>query len=146
MPTLVRWAPPPGAPRHLSVGLDRLERTGRTETLLVVSQEAAPPALLDRVADAKKAGTAIFALDAGDPELDDLAAEALVIRPSHDPVSFDAAQHLVSFGVAEPAALTGDDLLCDLESGPKAARLPARPGLRGTLNRLLGTISGPPPD
>ena len=125
MPTLVRWAPPVGAPAHLAVGIDRLEQAGRSETLLVVTPEAAPPALLDRVADARKAGTAIFALDTGDPELDSLAAESLAVRPGVDPVSFDAAQHLVSFGVTDEA-------------------VPA--GFRGRLNRLLSAISGPQPD
>jgi hypothetical protein len=124
MPTLVRWAPPAGARPHLAVGIERLERAGRAETLLVVSPTAAPSALLDRVADARKAGAAIFALDAGDPDLDGLAAESLAVRPGQDPVSFDAAQHLVSFGVTEGTAATG---------------------WRGRLDRLLGAISGPQP-
>lgn len=126
MPTLVRWAPPPDAPAHLAVGIDRLEHAGKTETLLVVSAEAAPPGLLDRVADARKAGTAIFALDQGDPDLDDLASEALAVRAGHDPVSFDVAQHLVSFGVAE----------ADQQ----------RATMRRRLSRLLDAISGPQPD
>lgn len=126
MPTLVRWAPPSDAPAHLAVGIDRLERAGRAETLLVVSADAAPVALLDRVADARKAGTAIFALDQGDPDLDGLASESLAIRPEHDPLSFDAAQHLVSFGVAE----------ADQQ----------RVSMRRRLNKLLNVISGPQPD
>ena len=65
-PTLVRWAPPPGAPRHLSVGLARLEETRRGESLLVVSSQAAPDPLLERVSDARKNGATIFALDRGD--------------------------------------------------------------------------------
>ena len=126
MPTLVRWVPPPGAPSHLAVGIERLEQAGRTETLLVVSAEAAPAPLLERVADARKAGTAIFALDQGDPDLDDLASEALAIRPEHDPLSFDTAQHLVSFGVAETDR--------------------QRASMRRRLNKLLTTLSGPQPD
>jgi len=41
-PTLVRWAPPPDAPAHLAVGLDRLRTAGRGQTLLVVSAQLAP--------------------------------------------------------------------------------------------------------
>ena len=133
MPTLVRWAPPPGAAPHLAVGIDRLERADRSQTLLVVSPEAAPEALLDRVADAKKAGTAIFSLDQGDAELEDLASESLTVRPGLDPLSFDAAQHLVSFGVADLAAVAAD-------------QSPTQPGLRTRLNRLLTALSGPTPD
>src|ERR1019366_2000997 len=44
-PTLVRWAPPPGSPAHLSIGLSRLESARRDEMAheaLAVSAEAAP--------------------------------------------------------------------------------------------------------
>ena len=138
MPTLIRWAPPPGAPPHLSVGLERLEQAGRSETLLVVSSRAAPEPLLDRVADAKKAGSSIFALDQGDPELDDLVHESLAVRPDQDPVSFDGAQHLVTFAIGDPAL--------DPFHPSRRASSAAPPGLRGRLNRLLATISGPQPD
>lgn len=126
-PTLVRWAPPADAPAHLRIGLDRIAQAGRSETLLVVGSAPAPDALLERVADARKAGAAIFALDQGDDELDDLAHEALPVRPGVDPVSFDGAQHLVTLEVGGPA------------SGSGARPLP----FRARLARLLTTVTGP---
>ena len=132
VPTLIRWAPPPGAPPHLSVGIERLERARRDETLLVVTPEAAPAPLLERIADARKTGTAIFALDQGDPELDDLASETLSIPAEESPVSFDGAQHLVSLALGEASA----------GSRPGGGAPGARPGWRTQLGRLLDTISG----
>ena len=123
-PTLVRWSPPPGAPAHLSVGLARLEAARRGETLFVVSPEAAPAPLLERVHDARRIGATILALDAGDPDLDEMAHEYLAVAPGLAPVSFDAAQHLVSAAAGEPAS--------------------ARTGLRGRLARLLDAVSGTP--
>jgi hypothetical protein len=122
-PTLVRWAPPPGAPRHLSVGLARLEEARRGESLLVVSPQAAPDPLLERVSDARRSGATILALDRGDRHLEDMAHEALIV-PQAAPLSFDAAQHLVSAAAGERAE-------------------PSR-GLRARLARLLDTVSGPP--
>src|SRR5258708_2210614 len=57
----------------------------------------------------------------GYPELDDRAHESLAVPPGLGPVSFDAAQHLVSAAAGEP---------------------PARTGLRGRLARLLDAVSG----
>jgi hypothetical protein len=122
-PTLVRWAPPPDAPAHLRIGLDRIEHARRGETLFVVSPEAAPDSLLERVHDARRTGATILAMDAGDPELDAMAHEAFNVEPGHAPVSFDAAQHLVSAAAGEPAR--------------------ARVSLRSRLARLLDTVSGP---
>ena len=120
-PTLVRWAPPAGAPPHLSVGLARLEAAQRGETLFVVADDTAPVPLLERVDEARRVGATILALDEGDPELDALAHEALAVPES---LSFDAGQHLVSAAAGEREA-TG-----------------AR-GLRARLARLLDTVSGP---
>jgi hypothetical protein len=145
-PTLVRWAPPTDAPAHLRVGIDRIARAGRSETLLVIGSDAAPDALLERVADARKAGASILALDRGDDELDSLAHEYLAVRPVVDPVSFDGAQHLVSMAVGE----------ADLERMPSPAgvrqthgresdaRQSSSGGVRGRLARLLNAVSGTP--
>jgi hypothetical protein len=139
-PVLVRWAPPSGSPPHLSIGIDRLQAVARDETLLVVSPVAAPASLLERLDDARKTGATIFALDQEDPELDALAHESLPVPPATAPLSFDAAQHLVSAAAGEP----------DWPSGRRgsAAGLPqsVRPGLRSRLARLLDTISGTPVD
>ncbi|GAB2860659.1 hypothetical protein GCM10022221_70400 [Actinocorallia aurea] len=121
-PTLVRWQPPPGAPAHLAVGLDRLAAARRGEAVLVVAEGAeAPPPLLERVDDARRTGAVILTLDGGDRELTGLAHEALTVRPD-GPVSFDQAQHLVSATAGE-------------ETG--------RRGLRDRLARFLEVVSGP---
>ncbi|MFC6084982.1 hypothetical protein [Sphaerisporangium aureirubrum] len=95
-PTLVRWSPPPGAPRHLAVGMERVETAGRGETVFVVAERKAPVPLLERVDDARRTGATIIALDGGDPELEYLAHDALAVPPKDDLFTFDAAQHLVS--------------------------------------------------
>ena len=123
-PTLVRWAPPAGAPPHLSVGLARLEAAQRGETVFVVADDMAPVPLLERVDDARRVGATILALDEGDPELDALAHEALAVPES---LSFDAGQHLVSAAAGER----------------DAARAAGARGLRARLARLLDTVSGP---
>jgi hypothetical protein len=127
-PTLVRWAPPPDAPAHLSVGLDRLRAAGRGQTLLVVSAQLAPASLLERVDDVRRLGATIFALDRDDPELDGIAHESLPVPQASAPVSFDAAQHLVS------AAAT---------DAPGAAVHARDTGLRKRLARMLDAVSGP---
>ncbi|HEY2130752.1 MAG TPA: hypothetical protein VGH77_26580 [Streptosporangiaceae bacterium] len=68
----------------------------------------------------------MLALDQGDPELDQLAHEALSVPPGAAPLSFDAAQHLVSSAAGQP-----DE--------------PSRHGLRQWLNRVLDAVSGPAP-
>ncbi|HWG62514.1 MAG TPA: hypothetical protein VG253_12450 [Streptosporangiaceae bacterium] len=122
-PTLIRWAPQPGAPRHLAVGMDRLEQAARGETLFVVSAEPAPAPLLERVNDARKIAT-VLALDQGDPELELLAHESLAVEPGAAPMSFDAAQHLVSSAAGQRDEGAGR-------------------GLRQWLGRILDTVSGP---
>ena len=132
-PTLVRWAPEPGAPGHLAVGLDRLRAATRAETLLVVSQQAASPELLERVHDVRRVGATVFALDQDDPELDQLAHESLPVSPATAPVSFDGAQHLVSSSVGAAPSQAGT--LADPDRR-----------LRSRLARLLDAVSGTPAD
>ena len=73
-PVLVRHRVPLGAPAHLSTGLDRLGASGRHETVLVVAEQSAPSALLERLDGARARGATIFALDAQDPELEAVGA------------------------------------------------------------------------
>jgi hypothetical protein len=124
-PTLVRWAPPAAAPPHLRVGIDRIARTGRGETLFVVTEQTAPVPLLERVNDARHGGATILTLDGGDQELEHLAHDALPVGQD-TLVSFDAAQHLVSAAAGEP--------------GGRGR------GLRNRLARLLEAVSGPTAD
>jgi hypothetical protein len=121
-PTLVRWSPPPDAPPHLRVGLDRLREARRGESLLVVSEHDSSSSLLERVDDARRTGATIFALNGDDPELRGLAHEELPVPSGDSLVSFDAAQHLVSAAAGEQ-----DN----------------RRGIRDRLAALLETISGP---
>ncbi|GLZ04173.1 hypothetical protein Acsp03_16390 [Actinomadura sp. NBRC 104412] len=130
-PTLVRWSPPPGAPPHLSIGLERLEAARRGETLFVVAEDEAPEPLLERVDDARRTGAVILAMDGGDRELRGLAHEALTVPPDERLVTFDGAQHLVS-------AAAGDQT----GGGPSTSSK----GLRRRLARLLDAVSGPTTD
>lgn len=122
-PTLVRWSPPPGAPAHLSIGLDRLAEARRGETLLVVTPETAPVPLLERVDDARRTGATVLALDRGDKELRGLAHDELAV-PDQTLLSFDGAQHLVSTAAGQVAS-------------------PVRRSFRERLSRFLDLVSGP---
>jgi hypothetical protein len=134
-PTLVRYAPPPNAPPHLAVGLDRLQAVSRGETLFVVAPTAAPEQLLERVADAKRIGATILSIDDGDEDLAGLAHDRLIV-PSHEleaptsldmrtaSIDFEMVQHLVSVAAGE------------------ADR---RNKMRDRLSKLLEKVSGPAP-
>lgn len=146
-PTLVRWAPEPGAPPHLAVGLSRLAAATPQETLLVVSRGLAPDRLLDRVHDVRRSGATIFAIDQDDSELDGLAHESLQVSPGTAPISFEAAQHLVTAAVGEdagPAWLSeAIQRATGLAGAPSAG--PGR-GMRARLARLLDAVTGTPAD
>jgi hypothetical protein len=131
MPTLVRWEPPPDAPPHLRIGLDRLAAARRGETLFVVAEEeSAPVPLLERVDDARRTGAVILTLDGGDRELKGLAHESLTVPQRDGLISFDGAQHLISAAAGRP--------LERLRGG--------RPTFRDRLAKILDVVSGPVPD
>jgi hypothetical protein len=131
-PTLVRWSPPPGAPAHLAVGLDRLEHAARGETLFVVAPDVAPDPLLERIADARRIGATVFAIEGENDEateLTGLAHESLIV-PTHAAArsglvvpDFDVISHLVSTAAGESDSAAGE-----------RARLG---GLRRRLSKLL---------
>lgn len=122
----MRWRSPPGAAVHLAVGLERLEAARRGGTLFVVSPVSAPVPLLERVDGARHAGATIFALDQGDPDLEGLAHESLIVAAGRAPVSFGAAQHLVSVAAGQRGSPAARRSLCQ------------------RLARLLDQISGAP--
>ncbi|MGH8938992.1 MAG: hypothetical protein ACRDV2_06545 [Actinomycetes bacterium] len=139
-PTLVRWAPPPNAPPHLSVGLSRLEAAGRGETLFVVAPDEPTAPLLERVADARRVGATILSIDDGDADLDGLAHDRLVL-PSHDLAV--PSQELVT-----PRLPTPD---IDMETvqhlvSVAAGEFVERGAFRDRLARLLDRVSGPAPE
>src|SRR5690625_2738865 len=77
-PSLVRWDPPPEAPAHRRIGLDRIADAQRGEALFVVNaEEQAPVPLLERVGDARRTGATVLSLDQGDDELTSLAHESI---------------------------------------------------------------------
>ncbi|WP_242677314.1 hypothetical protein [Streptomonospora litoralis] len=126
-PSLVRWEPPPDAPDHLRIGLDRIAQARRGETLFVVnSEEQAPVPLLERVDDARRTGATVLSLDHGDGELTSLAHESISLRPGREPLTFEGLQHLVSSAAGHEDAGGG-----------------RKPGLRERLSRFLDVVSGP---
>lgn len=155
-PTLVRWSPPPGAPEHLSYGLDRIEAARRGETLFVVAPDDPTEGLLERLADARRIGATLLTIDGGDKDLEGLAHEQLVVpsrgltalgEPSGLAVplrlaglgqldlstsddSFEVVQHLVSAAAGDASILT----------------LPSRErrGFRERLAQALDGIQGTP--
>jgi hypothetical protein len=147
-PTLVRWQPPPGAPAHLSVGLDRLEHAGRGETVFVVAPDAAPAELLERVHDAKSDGATVLALDGGDDELEDLAHEALTVPgEAGGLVTPPDAGLVVPLGAGELLPAISFDLVSHLVSAAAGDPDPLlRRGPRHRLARMLDLLSGAPPD
>ena len=144
-PSLVRWSPPPDAPPHLAIGLDRLRDAGRGESLLVVAEDAPGDTLLERISDVRRRGTTIFSIGNGDSELTSLSHETLVpellipdgfgwtsreVEPQtaatevETAEGFETAQHLVSLAAADEDA--------------------GRPGWRRRLRDAIERLSGEP--
>jgi len=132
-PVLVRHAVPVGAPPHLAVDLERLTAVRRGETVFVAAEDAPGEGVLERVADARRGGATVLALDSGDADLAGLA---------HDRVSI-GADGLVADGLIVPVG-EGFEIASHLVSTAVAAPLPAR-GVRSRLARALDVVSGPAP-
>lgn len=94
-PVLVRHVVPTGARPHLAVDLSALTASGPRTTVLVAAPGPSGEGLLERLADARRAGASLFALQGGqDDDLAGLANESLT-GPSES-VDFDTVSHLVT--------------------------------------------------
>lgn len=92
-PTLVRWAPPPGAPAHLSIGLDEISSATRNQAVLVIAPDPVTDDLLERLADARHRGAPVLALtgQATGSALAELSWESAAVPTAQ----LDYAQHLL---------------------------------------------------
>lgn len=150
-PTLVRQRVEPDAPAHLAVDLERLERSGRGDTLLVVAPGEAPPGLLQRFEDARRRGGTVLALESGAAELRALANESLtVLTEGHrtrdaNRSLFDSALHAADLNDPELSGLAFETAqhLVTVAAGEQPVRTARRLGFRDRLGRLLDRISGP---
>jgi hypothetical protein len=122
-PVLVRHRPVSGSPDHLTIGLERLAASGRGEALVVVSEFDPGDQLLEQVADARRRGTRVLALDRRAPRLRDLAHESLSLPEQCEPLDLDAAQHLVSLAAT--------------------AAFKHRTGVRERWGRWVDAVNGP---
>ncbi|MGL5858056.1 MAG: hypothetical protein ACRC35_06570 [Angustibacter sp.] len=164
-PQLVRWCPPPGAPAHLAIGLERLERAERGETVLVVAPDSAPDRLLERVADARRTGVTVLSVDAGDHHLGALAHERVALdvadRPPSEPSVAGSPSNDqrdanpgalgvtgIPDGVLEGAALPPSfELAQHVLSGSAGRRGQPdhQPSWQSRLGRIIDLLSGPHP-
>lgn len=141
-PTLVRHRIPAGAPAHLSVGLSRLEAARKGQTLFVVAPGASDEHVLERVADARRSGAVILAMENGDRDLRDLAHDALTID-SGRPASPRTALRPDGLLIPEAMAFETAQHLVSLAAGETPVTLPGRRGFRDKLARWLEALSGP---
>jgi len=161
MPTLVRWNPPPGAPAHLSIGLDRIQVTGRGETLFVVAPDNPTDSLLERLTDARKSGATLLTLDSGDPDLADLAHDQLIVPPSGlvstsgEPLSsttLATSANSPLTGITEVELITPgmsfdtvQHLVSAAAGEPIESSSAVRRSFKDRLGRMLDQIQGTPP-
>lgn len=91
---LVRHIVAPGAPAHLSMDLDELTRLGRHDVVMFIGPDAPAEPLLERLADARRRSSALFALsaDSAGGVFDELADETAVVDASR----LASAQHLLA--------------------------------------------------
>jgi hypothetical protein len=162
-PSLVRWAPPPGAPPHLAIGLERLTDAGRGESLLVISEDTPAPRLLERIDDVRRRGATVFSIDNGDKELASLSHESLVpelLIP--DGLSGGWLRHQVSLEYepdhpSGPSAAVPDETLLAIREAVAGFEMTqhlvslavgdeelARPGWRSRLRTIIERLGGDP--
>lgn len=164
MPTLVRWNPPPGAPAHLSVGLERIEVAGRGETLFIVAPDNPTDALLERLSDARKSGATLLTMDRGDDDLAGLAHDQLIVPPTGlvsatgEPLSSSSISAGLSSGAATLGSVTEIELitpgmsfdtvqhLVSAAAGePAEGAATSRRSFKDRLGRMLDQIQGSQP-
>jgi hypothetical protein len=151
-PSLVRWAPPPDAPPHLAIGLDRLKDAGRGESLLVVAEEDPADTLLERISDVRRRGTTIFSIGNGDKELTSLSHETLVPellvpdgfgwRSRQIELEYDEPQ--TALAEAEPQTDDGFEMAQHLVSLAAADDEAGQPNWRRRLRNAIERMSGEP--
>ena len=111
-PTLVRHHIPPGAAPHLAVNLNRIQTAARGETVLLVAPTPTSDDLLNRIADARRAGAVILTIAGGNQDLADIAHDTLILNqadtltPAPAPEAsldliVDATEHLVSLSTRD---------------------------------------------
>jgi hypothetical protein len=151
-PALVRWAPPPDAPPHLAIGLDRLRDAGRGESLLVVAEQDPADTLLERISDVRRRGTTIFSIGNGDKELTSLSHETLVPELLV-PDEFGWTRQRIEFDTDEPATSPLTDVEPQTEGFEMAQHLVSlaaadedagQPTWRRRLRTAIERLSGEP--
>lgn len=110
-PTLLRWQPPADGPAHLRHSVRELATAG-ARPVLVVAPDALAENELEQLADARRRGSTLFSVAAGEDELSPLCHEQVIVDPQAQSVAhlfggqdFEVATHLLAMGVrtSEPS-------------------------------------------